>query len=168
VPEPQTGETVWVPATVLDCDEASDTYLVDLGGSGGSGDSSGTGGNGGNGGIGNSGDSGGSVDGGGSGSGEGDAAGVAGAAPLRRWLPRVCVCFGAEDPAVYARRYVAAQVARARAEMVLRYNLALDCMPTEGLPQLTTEQVGAHARAFDSCMTTRGPGPSCSHGGGGC
>jgi dynein heavy chain len=117
VPEPQSGGVAWRPALVLDCDEAADTFLVQLTRQPGS---------------------------------SGAAGGCEGnpAAVLR--LPRVCVCFAAEDPAVYATRYVRAHAARAEAEALMRYNLTLGCMPTAGMPQLTTEQVGEGARACHS------------------
>jgi len=57
------------------------------------------------------------------------------------WVPRVGLCFSAEDPFVFARRHVDAHANRARAESLLRYNLYIDCMPTEDIPPLSTEQV---------------------------
>jgi dynein heavy chain len=50
------------------------------------------------------------------------------------------VCFSAEDPEMYAGRFAAAQAGRAAAEAALRYNLYVDCMPTEDIPVLTIEQ----------------------------
>lgn len=68
------------------------------------------------------------------------------------------VCFGAEDPAVFARRHAEAHRSRARAESLLRYNLYIDSMPTEDIPPLTNEQVGQwhsptrpHSIAFARC-----------------
>ena len=58
------------------------------------------------------------------------------------WVPRVMVCFLAEDPFVFARRHADAHRGRARAESLLRYNLYIDCMPTEDVPPLPAEQVG--------------------------
>ncbi|KAG2485619.1 hypothetical protein HYH03_015682 [Edaphochlamys debaryana] len=57
------------------------------------------------------------------------------------WLPRVKVCFSAEDPALFARRHADAHRSRARAESLLRYNLYIDSMPTDDIPPLTNEQV---------------------------
>ncbi|KXZ54227.1 hypothetical protein GPECTOR_5g319 [Gonium pectorale] len=57
------------------------------------------------------------------------------------WLPRVKVCFSAEDPAQFARRHADAHRSRARAESLLRYNLCVDSMPTDDIPPLTNEQV---------------------------
>ncbi|KAF5829735.1 dynein heavy chain, N-terminal region 2-domain-containing protein [Dunaliella salina] len=58
-----------------------------------------------------------------------------------RWVDRVDLCFSAEDPFVFARRHVDAHANRGRAESLLRYNLYIDCMPTEDIPPLSTEQV---------------------------
>jgi hypothetical protein len=57
------------------------------------------------------------------------------------WVSRVDLCFTAEDPFVFARRHVDAHANRGHAESLLRYNLYIDCMPTEDIPPLSTEQV---------------------------
>ena len=57
------------------------------------------------------------------------------------WVARVNLCFSAEDPFVFARRHADAHASRGRAESLLRYNLYIDCMPTEDIPPLSTEQV---------------------------
>jgi dynein heavy chain, axonemal len=61
------------------------------------------------------------------------------------WVPRVTLCFSAEDPAMFARRFAAAHRARAAAESALRKALYIDCMPLEDIAPLTSEQVGASA-----------------------
>ncbi|GLC56009.1 hypothetical protein PLESTB_001054700 [Pleodorina starrii] len=73
----------------------------------------------------------------------GGSAGGAGPHGNRRvlWLPRVKVCFSAEDPALFARRHADAHRSRSRAESLLRYNLYVDSMPTDDIPPLTNEQV---------------------------
>ncbi|GBF98747.1 dynein heavy chain axonemal [Raphidocelis subcapitata] len=136
VKDPRTGGTAWVPARVLDCEEAAETYLVELAGGGG-------GGAGGGGGV--------VVGSGGELPEAGDPA--AAALQLRRWVPRVCVCFGAEDPAVYARRYVAAQAARARAEVNRILGLALNTPALRDRLMATGAHMNeanlAHARAMN-------------------
>eukprot|EP00775_Hariotina_reticulata_P004794 gene4794-5043_t len=57
------------------------------------------------------------------------------------WVPRVQLCFAAEDPAVYAKRFAASCAAMAAAEVQMAFELCIDCMPTDNVPQLTTEQV---------------------------
>jgi dynein heavy chain len=57
------------------------------------------------------------------------------------WVPRINLCFAAEDPFVFARRHADAHAARRRAESLLRYNLYVDSMPMEDIPPLTSEQV---------------------------
>lgn len=57
------------------------------------------------------------------------------------WAPRVRLCFTAEDPSVYARRFAAAQAGLAAADALLAFELCVDSMPVEDVPQLTTEQV---------------------------
>ena len=122
------GGTVWVPATVLDCDEGEGgaRFLVQLaGGSGGQRQQE---------------------DGQQQEAEEEQQQQQQQQQQQRVWLPRVAVCFGAEDPAAYARRYAAALAARARARALMLYELTLDCMPTEGVPALSAEQAREHAR----------------------
>ncbi len=69
-----------------------------------------------------------------------DGAGVEGEAQLQR-VSRINLLFGAEDPFAFAARVAEAHAARRRAEAVLRYNLYVDCMPTEDMAALDTEQV---------------------------
>ncbi|KAJ9531690.1 hypothetical protein QJQ45_021840, partial [Haematococcus lacustris] len=59
----------------------------------------------------------------------------------RFWVPRVNLCFAAEDPFVFAQRHAEAHASRLRAESLLRYHLYVDSMPVEDLAPLTTEQV---------------------------
>eukprot|EP00878_Enallax_costatus_P016966 GHUV01017809.1.p1 GENE.GHUV01017809.1~~GHUV01017809.1.p1 ORF type:complete len:1283 (+),score=439.89 GHUV01017809.1:87-3935(+) len=57
------------------------------------------------------------------------------------WIPRVQLCFAAEDPALYAKRFAAACVAVSAADVQLAHELCIDSMPIDDVPQLTTEQV---------------------------
>jgi len=50
-----------------------------------------------------------------------------GAAP--EWVPRINLCFDAEDPFVFAQRHAEAHAARLKAESLLRYHLYIDSMP---------------------------------------
>lgn len=56
-------------------------------------------------------------------------------------MPRVRLCFTAEDPSTYARRLGAAQAGLAAVDQQLAFELCVDSMPVEDVPQLTTEQV---------------------------
>lgn len=58
-----------------------------------------------------------------------------------QWVPRINLCFSAEDPFVFAKRHAEAHASRSRAESLLRYNLYIDSMPMEDIPPLSTEQV---------------------------
>ena len=92
------------------------------------------------------------------------------------WVPRIKVCFSAEDPFVFARRYAAAHTGRARyesesknrslthqcqtnsdphcyrAESLLRYSLYIDSMPMEDIDPLNAEQVN---RILSLAMNSR-------------
>ncbi|WIA11828.1 hypothetical protein OEZ85_011917 [Tetradesmus obliquus] len=57
------------------------------------------------------------------------------------WVPRLQLCFAAEDPCVYAKRFAAAHASLAAAEVQLAYELCIDSMPVDDVPQLSTEQV---------------------------
>jgi dynein heavy chain len=57
------------------------------------------------------------------------------------WVPRVQLCFAAEDPGMYAKRFAAAHASLAAAEVQLAYELCIDSMPVDDVPQLSTEQV---------------------------
>jgi len=65
-------------------------------------------------------------------------------------LQRLDICFKAEDPGFFADRVFAAYEARMHAESQMRYNLYIDCMPTEDLCQLDSEQVN---RIMSSAMS---------------
>lgn len=54
---------------------------------------------------------------------------------------RVHLCFLGEDPEQFSKRMADAYASRARAESLLLYNLCIDCMPTEDVPSLSTEQI---------------------------
>jgi len=55
-------------------------------------------------------------------------------------LPRMHVCFKAEDPFNFARRVAAAHAKRKEAELTLLYNLYVDCMPIDTLPEVDPQQ----------------------------
>jgi dynein heavy chain len=57
------------------------------------------------------------------------------------WVPRLQLCFAAEDPCIYAKRFAAAHASFAGAEVQLAYELCIDSMPVDDVPQLSTEQV---------------------------
>lgn len=125
------GGTEWAAAVVLDCNEARGAYLVRFEADGGSSSMSGSGAAGGD---------------------TATAAPAAAAAAERtEWVPRVAVCFGAEDPRLYARRYAAALLSRAHAEAAARYDLAVTAMPPDGAPQMAPEQVN---RVISKALST--------------
>eukprot|EP00879_Flechtneria_rotunda_P028244 GHRR01030336.1.p1 GENE.GHRR01030336.1~~GHRR01030336.1.p1 ORF type:complete len:375 (+),score=131.41 GHRR01030336.1:177-1301(+) len=68
------------------------------------------------------------------------AAGTA-APPVPFWVPRVQLCFSAEDLELYAKRFAAAVSGLAAANVQMAYQLCIDSMPIDNVPQLTTEQV---------------------------
>jgi hypothetical protein len=55
-------------------------------------------------------------------------------------LPRLHVCFSSEDPVNFAHRVGVAHRTRSQAASLLRYNLYIDCMPTDDAPKLDAEQ----------------------------
>ncbi|KAF6265909.1 dynein heavy chain 2 [Scenedesmus sp. NREL 46B-D3] len=57
------------------------------------------------------------------------------------WVPRVQLCFAAEDPRMYAKRFAAAHAFLTAADVQLAYELCIDSMPVDDVPQLSTEQV---------------------------
>ncbi|KAM9533492.1 LOW QUALITY PROTEIN: dynein axonemal heavy chain 1 [Guaruba guarouba] len=61
--------------------------------------------------------------------------------PCQYWVPRVCLLFLAEDPRVFAQRVVSADKLRKKTEALLRYNLYVDCMPTDGLNSISEESL---------------------------
>ena len=54
---------------------------------------------------------------------------------------RIQLCFRAEDPFIFTRRVAAAYAAREAAEAAIRYQLYIECMPTEELPTMEKERV---------------------------
>ena len=64
--------------------------------------------------------------------------------------PRLEVLFDAEDPFQFADRIRAATDARAHTLAALRYNLIVDCMPTDGVPALDSQQVD---RVVDAALS---------------
>ncbi|XP_051667332.1 dynein axonemal heavy chain 1 [Manacus candei] len=57
--------------------------------------------------------------------------------PCQYWVPRVCLMFLAEDPQVFAERVAAAERLRKKTQGLLMYHLYVDCMPTEGLHNIS-------------------------------
>ena len=57
------------------------------------------------------------------------------------WLPRMYICFKAEDPFIFSKRVAESFKERKTSELQLRYNFFIDNMPTEDIPPLTNEQV---------------------------
>jgi hypothetical protein len=55
-------------------------------------------------------------------------------------LHRLSILFDTEDPFRFVSRVVAAHAARAEAEALLRYNLYIDCMPSDDTPEVGAEQ----------------------------
>ncbi|EUB63950.1 Dynein heavy chain 1, axonemal [Echinococcus granulosus] len=53
------------------------------------------------------------------------------------WIPRIQLMFLAEDPVVFAKRVAQAYHDREAAEATIRYNLYLDCMPVDGLVEMS-------------------------------
>ena len=66
-------------------------------------------------------------------------------------VSRLSLQFFAEDPRIFADRIASAVNKRAAAERRLRYNLYVDCMPTDEMQPLDEEQV---ARIVNSAMNT--------------
>ena len=61
--------------------------------------------------------------------------------PLVFWIPRIRLMFCAEDPVNFAERVFKAYELRRNTEILLRYHLYVDCMPTDGVPSLNSETV---------------------------
>ena len=56
-------------------------------------------------------------------------------------IPRIQLCFLAEDPRIFADRVAKAYHDRKRTEAELRSVLFIDCMPTDGIGKLDDERV---------------------------
>ena len=56
-------------------------------------------------------------------------------------IHRIHICFDAEDPKQFVRRIAAAHRARSLVESAIKYSLVVDCMPTDDVPSLDTEQI---------------------------
>ncbi len=113
------GACTWRNCLVLDYDEAANTYLVEIALTAATADA----------------DEAAELD------ANGSCTEAAGADDAPMWVPRVRLCFAAEDPFVFAKRFAEAHALRARADAFQRYSLYIDSMPSDDLPQLTTEQV---------------------------
>lgn len=57
------------------------------------------------------------------------------------WVKRLYLLFDSEDPVKFANRFADADRRRRLVEALLRYHLYIDCMPTNGLPQLTRDSL---------------------------
>lgn len=57
------------------------------------------------------------------------------------WIPRLRLMFSAENPELFADRIQDAYMSRRNTEALLRYNLYVDCMPVEGLPEIDAASV---------------------------
>jgi hypothetical protein len=69
---------------------------------------------------------------------------------------RLQVCFNAEVPQKFVNRLVFAHAAREMAESLIRYNLYIDCMPTDGVAQLDSEQINRIvSKALNTLMLKR-------------
>ena len=71
----------------------------------------------------------------------------------QKWVPRLEVCFAAENPFDFARRVRDAFARRREAEEVLQYNLFIDSMPTEDVPPLDQGQL---SRMLANALSTKG------------
>ena len=74
--------------------------------------------------------------------------------PEPRFLHRMHICFQAEDPFLYAERVADAHKRRADAESALLYKLYCDCMPSDDLKPLDSEQVGDFPATSPTCYQT--------------
>ena len=60
---------------------------------------------------------------------------------MKALVPRIQLCFKAEDPFIFRDRVVAAYAAREAAEAAVRQSLYVECMPTEELPPIEKERI---------------------------
>eukprot|EP00794_Sanderia_malayensis_P012733 gene12733-14038_t len=61
--------------------------------------------------------------------------------PVNFWIPRIRLMFCAEDPVTFSQRVHAAYELRQKTEILLRYHLYIDCMPTDGVPNIAPEML---------------------------
>ena len=59
----------------------------------------------------------------------------------RFWIPRIRLMFCAEDPLVFSQRVYSAYMARRKTEILLRYHLYIDCMPTDDVTSISPEML---------------------------
>jgi len=69
-----------------------------------------------------------------------------------RDVPRVSLCFDAEDPEIFAARVAEAHAERAAVEDKIVSDLFVDCMPTDDVPGLSEDSLG---RIVDAALSTR-------------
>ena len=69
-----------------------------------------------------------------------------------KWAPRLEICFTGESPFELAKRLGNAFERRYEAEQTLRYNLYVDCMPTEDIAPLDQGQL---SRMLANAMSTK-------------
>jgi dynein heavy chain, axonemal len=77
-------------------------------------------------------------------------------------VPRIELCFDAEDPVLFAKRVGEAHRSRVHAESLMHYHLVVDCMPTEGVPGLNSEQLARVLSAVNSSKAVRDAGGDAS------
>ena len=53
--------------------------------------------------------------------------------PCQAWVPRVLLRFLSEDPIIFGKRVYEAFKMRKETEAEMRYNLYIDCMPTDDI-----------------------------------
>eukprot|EP00667_Euglena_gracilis_P000011 EG_transcript_11 len=70
----------------------------------------------------------------------------------KAWLPRIHVCFKAENPKVFAQRVASAHDRRKKTEALLRYNLFVDSMPIQDGEYFDERRTG---RIRDLSINTR-------------
>lgn len=75
------------------------------------------------------------------------------------WIPRIRLMFSAENPELFADRVQDAYLSRRNTEALLRYNLYVDCMPIEGLPEpdpVSMKRIATKATSTNSLIKDKG------------
>jgi dynein heavy chain len=76
-------------------------------------------------------------------------------------LPRILTLFLAEDPDVFVQRLASAHALRKETEALLRYNLAVDCMPPDAAQALDGDTADRLARRAHSAKNKMCVGCVC-------